>query len=168
MYGQPDPMQGGFYQQPAVFYPQPMPIITPQPGPMQPGQMPPQRQQPPQPQNSPQNGSQQQGWYNSPPPAPSPSIGFKIVPVASPEEARAIPTDFMGNTMILLDFSHGRIYTKGIDAVTGEPTFSIYGQIEEPPAPPPYDARNDIATIREELEALKKELGISGGVSNEP
>ena len=33
-------------------------------------------------------------------------------PVASIEEARAIPTDFSGALMILPDLSHGMVYTK--------------------------------------------------------
>lgn len=100
----------------------------------------------------------QQGSYT-----PSTQKTTRIVPVASYDEAKAVPTDFLGNLIIMTDFAHGMVYTKVLDTNTGNPIFKIYAEMPEPEPTPPapvYDAQNEIAQLRAELNALKKELGI--------
>lgn len=101
---------------------------------------------------------------------PSTQIPMKVRPVASYDEAKAVPTDFMGNMLILTDLSHGMIYTKVLDPATGSSVFKAYQLIpEQGPqmAPmsvseqkPEYDAKSEIEKIRMELSHLKQELGI--------
>lgn len=88
-------------------------------------------------QNIPYN--QQQNWvqpYQVPPtvPATQPVAtqpGFMCRPVASLEEAKAVPTDFNGNMLIMTDLSHGAIYTKVLDTATGSARFEIYARVPE-------------------------------------
>ena len=100
---------------------------------------------------------------------PSTQTGMRVRPVASYDEAKAVPTDFMGNMLILTDLSHGMIYTKVLDSYTGSSIFKAYQLIPEqaPQAPvgaepkePSYDAKLEIEKLREELIRLKRELGI--------
>ena len=53
-------------------------------------------------------------------------------PVASIEEARAVPTDFSGALMIMPDHAHGMIYTKQLNFADGNPVFKVYKHIPEP------------------------------------
>lgn len=88
---------------------------------------------------------------------------FKVIPVASYDEAKAIPTNFMGGTTILTDFSHGMIYTKTLDVNTGNSVFQAFKYIpEEPTVPvaPEYDAKTEIEKLKQELAHICKELGI--------
>lgn len=88
---------------------------------------------------------------------------FKVVPVASYDEAKAIPTNFMGGTTILTDFSHGMIYTKTLDVNTGNSVFQAFKYVpEEPVAPlaPEYDAKSEIEKLKQELAHICQELGI--------
>ena len=101
---------------------------------------------------------------------PSTQTAMRVRPVASYDEAKAVPTDFMGNMLILTDLSHGMIYTKVLDPATGSSIFKAYQLIpEQGPqvAPPPttegkpeYDAKSEIEKLRMELSYLKHELGI--------
>lgn len=104
---------------------------------------------------------------------PNTQIGMRVRPVASYDEAKAVPTDFMGNMLILTDMSHGCIYTKVLDPATGSSIFRTYALVPEqapqpaqsvPTAPAPatqvYDAKSEIERLRGELEGLKRELGI--------
>lgn len=87
----------------------------------------------------------------------------RVLPVASCDEAKAVPTDFMGNRLILTDLSHGCIYTKVLDPATGSSIFRTYRLApDQPPAPvePSYDAKSEIERLRGELEGIKRELGI--------
>lgn len=97
---------------------------------------------------------------------------MRVRPVASYDEAKAVPTDFMGNILILTDLSHGMIYTKVLDPSTGSSVFKTYQVVpEQPPtAPeqvPTYDAKGEIEKLRGELNVLKKELGLSEGDKND-
>lgn len=101
---------------------------------------------------------------------PSTQTAMRVRPVASYDEAKAVPTDFMGNMLILTDLSHGMIYTKVLDPATGSSIFKAYQLIPEQgpqmapiPAPeqrPEYDAKSEIEKLRMELSHLKQELGI--------
>ena len=91
--------------------------------------------------------------------------GVKVRPVASFDEAKAIPTDFLGNILLLTDFSHGMIYFKALDTNTGNAIFHIYKRAAENPeisvAPEPaYDAKKEIEALKIDIQNLKKELGI--------
>lgn len=112
-----------------------------------------------------------QGMY-----APTPQMGFKVRPVGSYDEAKAVPTDFLGNMLVLTDLSHGKIYTKVLDPATGSPIFKSYSldpdtiqaEPQSQPQPiehtepqaPPYDAKSEIDRLRTELNHIKQELGI--------
>lgn len=99
----------------------------------------------------------------------STQTGMRVRPVASYDEAKAVPTDFMGNMLILTDLSHGMIYTKVLDPATGSSIFKAYQllpeqapQIAQPLTPPlpEYDVKSEIEKLRSELLHLKQELGI--------
>lgn len=97
-------------------------------------------------------------------------VAIKARPVASYDEAKAVPTDFMGNILVMTDFSHGCIYTKVLDPVTGSSVFRVYQQIpEQPPQMPTqpqpqgmqqYNVKAEIDSIKAEMNKLKKELGL--------
>lgn len=116
-----------------------------------------------------QFGPQMPGQGNYP---PSTQTAMRVRPVASYDEAKAVPTDFMGNMLILTDLSHGMIYTKVLDTATGSSVFKTYQLIPEqvpnvPEQGPPYDVKGEIEKLRGELNVLKKELGLSEEEKNE-
>lgn len=88
-------------------------------------------------------------------------------PVASEEEARGVPTDFSGATIVMTDVAHGKIYTKCLDYRDGSALFNTY-QLVQPQAPPAAEAepipaveyapRAELDSLRAELEALRAEL----------
>lgn len=106
--------------------------------------------------------------------------GVRVFSVGSYDEAKAIPTDFSGDMLILTDLYHGRIYTKVYDAGLKESIFRVYqvinpntqqpqiegtqqvitAQQEQNPVTPMYDPKPDIKNIYSEIENIKKELGI--------
>lgn len=88
---------------------------------------------------------------------------FKVIPVASIEEATAVPTDFMGATMLLPDFAHKAIYTKTFNPNTGASVFLTFRleenlQANAQPVPAPYDAKAEIDKLTAELEEIKAKL----------
>lgn len=117
------------------------------------------------------NGYQTGGpaQYSQPPAQPQPSArteqpGVIFRPVASYDEAKAVPTDFSGALIIMLDWAHGCIYTKALGD-DGNPLFRTYRY--DPPfaapaaAPVPsveYAPLEEVARLRQELEAIKQEL----------
>lgn len=105
-------------------------------------------------------------------------IGMRVVPVASYDEAKAVATDFAGNMTVMTDLSHDQIYTKVLDPITNSVSFQVYRRVPDQPVPTPeqihpqtaqeqvtpepqYDVRAEMEKIREELELLKRELGIT-------
>ena len=89
---------------------------------------------------------------------------FRVIPVANPEEAAAIPTDFSGVPCIIPDFAHGAIYTKTFNPNTGASVFLTF-RLEEnlqanaqQPAPAPYDAKAEIDKLTAELDEIKRKL----------
>lgn len=105
---------------------------------------------------------QQQGNYT-----PNQQNAVRVVPVASIDEAKAIPTDFMGTMLVLTDFPHGAIYTKVLDTNTGNPIFRIFKYIPDEDPAPAYDPRKDIEMLRAELNRIKTELGMKEADTNE-
>lgn len=96
--------------------------------------------------------------------APTLQNPMRVRPVASYDEAKAVPTDFMGNLLVLTDLSHGCIYTKVLDPATGSSVFRVYREVTEPeqsiaPAPA-YNPRSEIEQLRVELNGIKHELGL--------
>ncbi len=95
---------------------------------------------------------------------------LKIRPVASYDEAKAVPTDFTGSMLVLTDLSHGFIYTKVLDPNTGSSVFGVYQRVPEqsPISTPPIDTNNfvtieDFNNLKRELDTIKHELGIDTG-----
>lgn len=97
---------------------------------------------------------------------------IKVRPVASYDEAKAIPTDFMGGVTMMPDFSHGIVYAKALNPQNNTPIFKMFREVEmeqpqpapvapSEPAPPQYDPKPDIDKIKKDLEKLKAELGIT-------
>lgn len=89
---------------------------------------------------------------------------FRVIPVANPEEAAAIPTDFSGVPCIIPDFAHGAIYTKTFNPNTGASVFLTF-RLEEnlqanaqQPTPAPYDAKAEIDKLTAELDEIKRKL----------
>lgn len=84
-------------------------------------------------------------------------------PVASEEEARAVPTDFSGATLVLTDTAHGKIYTKALNYMDGSALFNTYqlvrqaAPMQEAPAVE-YAPRAELDSLRAELETLRAEL----------
>lgn len=75
-----------------------------------------------------QSMPQMQGGYYQPqrlseiaaqPQQSTPQQAFIVRPVASLEEAKAVPTDFSGAVTVMTDFSHGMIYTKALNYQDG-------------------------------------------------
>lgn len=85
---------------------------------------------------------------------------FKVIPVATPEEAAAFPTDFMGATLIMPDFAHGAIHTKTLNPNTGAGVFLTFRLPESPQAQPEiiFDPKAEIERLTAEITALKNEI----------
>ena len=81
--------------------------------------------------------------------------------MASYDEAKAIPTDYMGNVILMPDFAHGMIYAKALDANTGNPIFQRFRFAPEQPdisMVGGYDPRPDLDRVRQDVAALRAEL----------
>lgn len=84
-----------------------------------------------------------------------PNVLFR--PVASEEEARAVPADFSGAVTIMPDFAHGRIYTNMLNQNDGTTIFNIFAV--QPPAPPvEYAPIGAVQALAAEIEQLKQAL----------
>ena len=87
--------------------------------------------------------------------------GYICRPVASYDEAKAVPTDYMGNIILMPDFAHGMIYAKALDANTGNPIFQRFRFSPEQPdisMVGGYDPRPDLDRLRQDVAALRAEL----------
>ena len=141
-YGYPGYGYGG-YMQPAGGY---APVPSPYPSPMpQPQQM---QQVANMPKPQPEPPAQMQGQQGG-------QLNIICRPVASMEEAKAVPTDFSGALLVLTDFSHGAIYTKALNYQDGSAIFRTY-RLEgyyAPPEPqieklPEYADKKDLDALR--------------------
>lgn len=89
-----------------------------------------------------------------------PGVIFR--PVASFDEAKAVPTDFSGALTIMPDWTHGYIYAKALGD-NGAPVFRAYRDVDAPPAqtvPQPTAERAPAVAYApmEELERLRREV----------
>lgn len=85
--------------------------------------------------------------------------GFIVRPVASMEEAKAVPTDFSGNVTVMTDFSHGMIYTKTLNYQDGTSVFNCYRLDNTPLQPAPQITQPTVDYVtRKEFEALRAEI----------
>lgn len=82
--------------------------------------------------------------------------GYIVRPVASLEEAKAVPTDFSGAITVLTDFSHGMVYTKNLNYQDGTSIFNCYRLDNSPlqPVPPMVQPVGDYVT-RQEFDSMK-------------
>lgn len=88
--------------------------------------------------------------------------GLIVRPVASFDEAKAVPTDFSGALTIMPDWAHGFIYAKALGD-NGTPVFRAYRDVDLPAAPaapqsPAEPARTVEYAPLEELERLQREV----------
>ena len=100
--------------------------------------------------------------YQQPMPrAATPYSPIMSVPVASEQEAMAVPTDFTGALRVMVDQAHGMIYTKQLSPQTGAAVFGRYAlQPETPPAPErvPAAVQSESPVTREEFQRLRKDF----------
>lgn len=81
-------------------------------------------------------------------------------PVASIDEARAIPTDFSGNVQIFPDLAHGCIYTKALNYQTGAAELNVYRLYSEPAQnPPEYITKGEFLGLKTVVDRLIEQLG---------
>lgn len=96
--------------------------------------------------------------------------GLIVRPVASFDEAKAIPTDFSGALTIMPDWAHGYIYAKALGD-NGTPVFRTYRDIDcsSVQTPPPqtvadsafsenYATKDDLDEIWKELHHLRDDF----------
>lgn len=81
-------------------------------------------------------------------------------PVASEEEARAVPTDFSGAVTVMPDFAHGRIYTKAINFANGAPIAKVYVEqtVEPHNESVQYAPMELVEQMRQEMEQMRKTI----------
>lgn len=117
------------------------------------------------------SGYQPGGQAQAPdqPPARQEQPGMIFRPVASFDEAKAVPTDFSGALTIMPDWIHGYIYAKALGD-NGAPVFRAYRDVDAPPAqtvpqptaePAPavaYAPLEELERLRREVAALREEL----------
>lgn len=91
---------------------------------------------------------------------PQAAANYICQPVASEEEARAVPTDFSGATQVLLDCAHGMIYTKRLNFADGSAIFSSY-RLAQPTPPATQEAYAPMRLVEQlqaEIEEIKSAL----------
>lgn len=83
-----------------------------------------------------------------------------VCPVASEDEARAMPTDFSGAPILMPDRAHGYIYTKQLNLQTGCADFARYRREPEQDAPKPdYVPRGEFDELKARFNTLCDKLG---------
>lgn len=95
--------------------------------------------------------------------------GLIVRPVASFDEAKAVPTDFSGALTIMPDWAHGFIYAKALGD-NGTPVFRAYRDVDfssaqaapQPPAEPApaveYATKGDLDDLWRGINDLRDEL----------
>ena len=85
---------------------------------------------------------------------------FYCRPVASREEALAVPVDFMGSPMFFPDLAHNVVYMKRFNTTTGAADiFEFHGQQGQTTAPaPPFAPLDEFNTTKETIGQLKETI----------
>ena len=110
-----------------------------------------------------QNPGYQMQDFNFQMPQQMQQPGVICRPVASIDEARATPTDFSGNALLLIDLPHGMIYTKILDPQTGSAVFGVYQRVQEPvQQAQEYAPMSLVQELRQEIMVLKSALEARG------
>lgn len=81
--------------------------------------------------------------------------------VTSKEEALAVPVDFSGRPMTLLDTAHGRVWIKSFNPTTGSAELDEYCKVSPaPPAENPvaYAALSDFQRLEKQVSGLADEF----------
>lgn len=101
--------------------------------------------------------------------------GVIFRPVASFDEAKAVPTDFSGALTIMPDWGHGYIYAKALGD-NGTPVFRAYRAVDAAPEAPPaaepapaveYAPLEELERLRDEVKALREELAAAKAPAKE-
>lgn len=104
--------------------------------------------------------------------------GLIVRPVASFDEAKAVPTDFSGALTIMPDWAHGFIYAKALGD-NGTPVFRAYRDVDfssaqaapQPPAEPTpaveYAPLEELERLRQEVNSLREELAAAKAPAKE-
>lgn len=113
------------------------------------------------------------------PPARQEQPGVIFRPVASFDEAKAVPTDFSGALTIMPDWAHGYIYAKALGD-NGNPVFRAYRDVDYSPVqtPPPqtvaapapameYAPLEELERLRQDVNALREELAAAKAPAKE-
>lgn len=111
------------------------------------------------------------------PPARQEQSGVIFRPVASFDEAKAVPTDFSGALTVMPDWGHGYIYVKALGD-NGIPVLGIYHDINaaknstplpaaEPAPAVEYAPLEELERLREEVKALREELAAAKAPAKE-
>lgn len=84
--------------------------------------------------------------------------GLIVRPVASFDEAKAVPTDFSGALTIMPDWAHGYIYAKALGD-NGTPVFRAYRDVDSSSAQAGgYASQEALEQLRQEVNALREDL----------
>lgn len=120
-----------------------------------------------------QYGQQMQGLYQLPTYQPMQPVAQNQAQeqplfcrvVTSKEEALAVPVDFSGRPMTLLDTAHGRVWIKTFNPSTGSADLDEYcksspAQPAAQPAEPPiaYAALSDFQRLEKQVTTLTEEM----------
>lgn len=102
--------------------------------------------------------------------------GLIVRPVASFDEAKAVPTDFSGALTIMPDWAHGFIYAKALGD-NGTPVFRAYRDVDAAPAAPQsraepaptveYAPLEELERLRQEVNSLREELAAAKATAKE-
>lgn len=76
--------------------------------------------------------------------------------VTSREEAVATPIDYAGRLTVMIDQSHGMVYTKGLNNMA-EAEFVEYARTAapKPPQPPAYAMQADLDALIKRVDAMQ-------------
>lgn len=103
--------------------------------------------------------------------------GIIVRPVASYDEAKAVPTDFSGALTVMPDWGHGYIYVKALGD-NGIPVLGIFHDINAAKNSTPlpaaefvpaveYAPLEELEQLREEVKALREELAAAKAPAKE-
>lgn len=121
------------------------------------------------------SGYQPGGQATAQPPVRQEQSGVIFRPVASFDEAKAVPTDFSGALTIMPDWGHGYIYAKALGD-NGTPVFRAYRAVDSGPAPLPaaepapaveYAPLEELERLQEDVKALREELAAAKAPAKE-